>query len=343
MDLQQIKKKLNDNCELVFKELGMQCENFGDNIYSTCPIHEGSDNPRAFSYSVNKGIWKCWTRDCQHSHRNDMFGLIMGALSAKENIDIDFSQALRWACKLLKINQTYSGKKQQEVEIKEADEDFFNVVNIFKNDTEEYQYKKADIKCDICCPSKYFIGRGFSKETLEHFDVGDCNDSGSKLRERAIIPIHDDAGKDIVGIIGRAVKDYMSPKFLLHPKGFDKRYFFYNYHRAIQKAKETSCLFIVEGQGDVWKLYEAGVINAVSIFGKTISKQQEEKLQKLPITHLVILTDNDQAGREAKVQIKRQLSRMYKLTFPKMSTKDVGEMSIEQIQSKILQNLKGTF
>jgi len=343
MDLQQIKKKLNDNCELVFKELGMQYENFGDNIYSTCPIHEGSDNPRAFSYSVGKGIWKCWTRDCQHSYRNDMFGLIIGALSAKENIDIDFSQALKWACKLLKINQTYSGKKQQEVEIKEADEDFFNVVNIFKNDAEEYQYKKADIKCDICCPSKYFIGRGFSKDTLEHFDVGDCNDSGSKLRERAIIPIHDDAGKDIVGIIGRAVKDYMSPKFLLHPKGFDKRYFFYNYHRAIQKAKETSCLFIVEGQGDVWKLYEAGVINAVSIFGKTISKQQEEKLQKLPITHLVILTDNDQAGREAKVQIKRQLSRMYKLTFPKISTKDVGEMTIEQIQSKILQNLKGKF
>ena len=135
----------------------------------------------------------------------------------------------------------------------------------------------------------------------------------------------------------------MSPKFLLHPKGFDKRYFFYNYHRAINKAKETSCLFIVEGQGDVWKLYEAGVINAVSIFGKTISKQQEEKLQKLPITHLVILTDNDQAGREAKVQIKRQLSRMYKLTFPKISTKDVGEMTIEQIQSKILHNLKGTF
>lgn len=343
MDLQQIKKKLNDNWELVFKELGMQYENFGDNIYSTCPIHEGSDNPRAFSYSVSKGIWKCWTRDCQHSHKNDIFGLIIGALSAKENIDIDFSQALKWSCKLLKIDKSYSQNKKQEPELKEGDEDFFNVINIFKTDAEEYRHKKVDIKCDVCCPSTYFINRGFSKETLEHFDVGDCYDSGSKLRDRAIIPIHDDAGKDIVGIIGRAVKEYISPKFLLHPKGFDKRYFFYNYHRAIEKVKETSCLFIVEGQGDVWRLYEAGVLNAVSIFGKTISKQQEEKLQKLPITHLIILTDNDQAGREAKVQIKRQLSRMYKLTFPKMSTKDVGEMTTEQIKSKILQNLKGTF
>lgn len=343
MDLQQIKKKLNDNWELVFKELGMQYEDFGDNIYSTCPIHEGSDNPRAFSYSVSKGIWKCWTRDCQHSHKNDMFGLIIGALSAKESIDVDFSQALKWACKLLKINKSYSQHKKLEPDIKEADEDFFNVINIFKSDAEEYKHKKVDVKCDVCCPSTYFIGRGFSKETLEYFDVGDCYDGGSKLRDRAIIPIHDDAGNDVVGIIGRAVKEYISPKFLLHPKGFDKRYFFYNYHRAIKKAKETSCLFIVEGQSDVWRLYEAGVENAVSIFGKTISKQQEEKLQKLPITHLIILTDNDQAGREAKVQIKRQLSRMYKLTFPKMSTKDVGDMATEQIKSKILHNLKGTF
>jgi DNA primase len=163
------------------------------------------------------------------------------------------------------------------------------------------------------------------------------------MRGRAIIPIHDDTGTDYVGMIGRTTKEYVSPKFLIYPKGFDKRHFFYNYHRAIPKAIETSCLYIVEGQGDVWKLYEAGVFNVVSIFGKTISKEQENKLIKLPITHLVILTDNDQAGREAKVKIKRQLSRFYKLTFPKMLNKDVGDMSIEQIQNQILSKLKGTY
>ena len=143
-------------------------------------------------------------------------------------------------------------------------------------------------------------------------------------------------------MIGRAVKEYKIPKFLIYPTGFDKRFFFYNYHNAIQRAIETSCLFILEGQGDVWKLYEHGVINAVSIFGKTISKEQEEKLLKLPITHLIILTDNDQAGRESKVQIKRQLNRSFKLTFPKMSSKDVGEMSDEEIKS-MLEKLKGTY
>ena len=56
MNLQQIKKKLNENAELVFSELGMKCEVFSDNIYSTCPVHEGSDNPRAFSFSPQRDM-----------------------------------------------------------------------------------------------------------------------------------------------------------------------------------------------------------------------------------------------------------------------------------------------
>ena len=81
----------------------------------------------------------------------------------------------------------------------------------------------------------------------------------------------------------------------------------------------------------------------MGIFGKTITREQEDKLLKMPVTHLVILTDNDQAGRESKMQIQRQLGRTFKLTFPKISTKDIGEMSIEQIKSKILPQVKGTY
>ena len=89
-------------------------------------------------------------------------------------------------------------------------------------------------------------------------------------------------------------------------------------------------------------MYEAGVQNAVSIFGKTLTNEQEQKLSKLPITHLIVLTDNDQAGK-IKVQIKRRLSRMYKITFPTLSSKDIGDMNIKDIKSNILFNLKGTY
>ena len=61
------------------------------------------------------------------------------------------------------------------------------------------------------------------------------------------------------------------------------------------------------------------------------------------MTHLVVLTDNDQAGRQAKVEIQRKFGRMYKLTFPTLSNKDVGDMSVKDIKEKILINLKGTY
>ena len=178
---------------------------------------------------------------------------------------------------------------------------------------------------------------------MKYFDVGDCNENGP-MKDRAIIPIHNDNGESVVGIIGRATKKhYRTPKFLFYPTGFNKRHYFYNYHRALKRAKETSCIFITEGQGDVWKLYESGVKNAVSVFGKTISDEQVNKLLQTPITKIVVLMDSDQAGREARLEIYRKLNRIYKLIFPKVSGKDIGDMTKKQVQENILSSLEGLY
>jgi len=340
MNLKKLKKNLNNNIETVLEKLGVEYESFSDNIYSVCPCHENSDNPRAFSYSIEKGIWKCWTRDCQNEFNNDVFGLIKGALSQKSGTDLEFTDVLKWICKEFNID-----KKQynQSIDPIEKEDDFSNLIkSISKKTTKSFTDKIIDNPYTFETPSEYFLSRGFKKSTLKYFGVGDCYDTGI-MKERSIIPIHNDTGDKLVGMIGRTIKEYRMPKFLIYPSGFNKRYYFYNYHRAIEKAKETNCLYIVEGQGDVWKLHEAGVRNAVSIFGKSISKDQESKIKKLPITRLIILMDNDQAGREARVQMKRQFGRMYRLTFPKLSDKDVGDMSVYKIKKDILSNLKGTY
>ena len=121
--------------------------------------------------------------------------------------------------------------------------------------------KSIDIDCNVQIPSAYFIERDYQAATMKHFGVGDCGYCENNLRDRAIIPIHDDSGKSVVGIIGRTIKEYRLPKFLFHPTGFDKRYYFYNYHRAIKHITDNNIpyLYITEGQGDVWRLYEAGV------------------------------------------------------------------------------------
>ena len=340
MDLQKIKNDLNGRAEEVFSSLGMKYEVLGDNIYCNCPAHEGSDNPRAFSFSKDKGIWKCWTRDCQSQYRNDIFGVIRGSLSKASGVDAGFSEALKWSCGFLGINKQNKSKIVSKPKIEEDD---FSKLVVTLNSNVILDQDYPAIKEDICSelPSKYFISRGFKPETLMYFGVGDCTDKSSKLYDRSIIPIHNDNGEKIIACIARSIKDYKHPKFLLDPKGFDKRYFFYNYHRAISSVEKTSSLILVEGQSDVWRLYEAGITQSMSIFGRSLSKEQETKLYKMPLTHIVILMDNDQAGREAKMQMQRQLGRMYKLSFPRIPTKDVGEMSVDQIKKIVVPQIRG--
>ena len=316
----------------------MEYEINGENIYSTCPIHEGSDNKTAFSMSTEKQVWRCWTRDCQSEHGSDVFGLIQGVLSKREGRDVGFKEALDWACKILNIDSK-SIKRTPKTE--EPDE-FVKLVGMFSTKQQQKRVEETPEKYNTICPSSYFGSRGYEKETLVNFSVGDCEVKGSAMYQRAVIPIHNDDGSKVVAYIGRSTKDYRTPKFLF-TKGFNKRDFLYNYHRAIKRASERSCLFITEGQGDVWRLYEAGVNNAVSIFGKSLSASQKQKIESSGVTNLVILTDNDQAGRESKVQIQRELSRMFKLRFPRLSKKDIGDLSVDKIKEEILPQVKGLF
>ena len=338
MDLKKIKNMLFEDIELLLNNLEMKYEILGDNVYSTCPVHEGSDNSRAFSLSLDKQIWRCWTRDCQQQYDNDVFGLVRGVLSQRTGKDVGFKESLLWACKILNINS-----RDVKVTKREEPSDFVKLVNIFSDDQQTFSCDTNIASCaSIVHPSGYFTDRGFSENTLLYFGVGDCVDKSSSMIHRAIIPIHNDDGSQVVAQIGRTTKDYRKPKFLF-TKGFDKRHFLYNYHRAIEKGKEKSCLFITEGQGDVWKLHEAGVTNAVSIFGKSLSSQQQEKLERSGVTKLVILTDNDQAGRESKTEIQRRLGRMFNLCFPRLKRKDVGDMMVDDVRSQILTQVEGAF
>lgn len=335
-DLQHLKSLLNNNIEKILSSLNQEYEILGDNIYSTCPVHNDSDNPRAFCFSKNRGMWKCWTRDCQNEYKNDVFGLIQGALSAQTGKQATFKDALIWGKNLVNVTKNITKQENNQT----VDESWHNITSILLDNTECKSNSVISIDENIAYPSKYFITRGFQKRTLDHFGIGDCIDKNSKLFDRAIIPIHDQNG-NMVAIIARSIKEYKDPKFIIHPKGVNKSCLLYNHHRAIESVTQSHTVFIVEGQGDVWRLYEAGIYNAVGIFGKTISKDQEKMLNSMPITHMVILTDNDQAGREAKIQIKRQFSRMYRLSFPVFKKKDVGDMQINEIKDVILGQIKG--
>ena len=168
----------------------------------------------------------------------------------------------------------------------------------------------------------------------------DCVSAHPIVKNRSIIPVFYQQSK--VGYIARATKPWQSPKYLFSDK-FKKANFLYNYDNALEKCTQTSTLFLVEGQGDVWRMYESGVENCVGLFGKDISAKQKDLLLKSGATRLVVLTDNDQAGRESKIKIQRELFRLFNLIFPKIKAKDIGEMSPQKIKDSILTNLEGMY
>ena len=335
LDLKQVNRQGFEEIEALLGSFGIEHEVFGDNIYCRCPIHEGSDNDRGFSISTDKLVWKCWTRGCESVYGRDIFGLVKGVLSTQSGKEATFGDALKYMCGVLGIKG--DNKKAPK---KEKPDEFVELVNMFNRGSGPLGPRQIEVKKYDLQPSKYFASRGFSRETLEHFGVGDCYNKNTDMYQRAVIPIRTPEG-DLFAYVGRAIKDYMKPKFLF-TSGFDKRFFLYNLDLAIHRARETSPLLVTEGQGDVWKLFEHGASNAVGIFGKTITKQQENEMLKNGITKLVILTDNDQAGRESKIQIQRSLSRNFTLIFPRFSGKDIGDMGKKQADS-VLSQIKGLY
>jgi len=51
--------------------------------------------------------------------------------------------------------------------------------------------------------------------------------------------------------------------------------------------------------------------------------------------NLVILTDNDEAGKKASEQIKDKCKNTYRIYQPTIEANDIGEMSIEEINNQI--------
>lgn len=335
-DLKKIKSAIYNNTELLLDSLNIKYELINGNYFFPCPIHAGSDNKKAVSISKERMTWRCWTRSCQENHGAGIINFVQAVLSARSTSKVDFNKTIKYICKVYTLNV----KENLNIEYDIPPNEFTEIIKIFE------PYKKlhnvADVdKINISDSCEYFVSRGFKPETLKYFSVGDCLDSDSIMKNRAIIPIHNGDNK-IVGYIGRATKPYITPKFLFS-RGFKKTDYLYNYNRAIESISDTSALFLAEGQGDVWRLYEAGVKNCVSIFGREISPAQKHQILNMNITTLVVLTDDDQSGRESKFQIQRQFSRIFSLKFPILSKKDIGDMKVDQVQSQILTQVKGLY
>lgn len=355
--------ELCDNIEELLDSFELEYKINQKLINMSCPIHDG-DNFSAINIYPDgeryRGNWVCRTHNCEDTFKKSIIGFIRGIISSRKygwakpgDNTASFQEALDYAMSFLKkdISKIKISKVDREKKV------FANMVNYINKPIVEDtpQITREQIIKSIQIPAQYYIDRNYTKEILSKYDVGLCSNPDKPMNNRVVVPIYDNSYKFMVGCTGRSIfercidcKCYHDPnskcpedeKKWLHPKwkhnaDFKSQNHLYNFWFAKEHILQTSMAIIVESPGNVWRLEENGIHNSVAIFGSSLSDRQKILLDSSGAMNLVVLTDNDEAGRKAAEQIKTKCQNTYRIFIPEISKADVGEMTSEQIQTEI--------
>jgi 5S rRNA maturation endonuclease (ribonuclease M5) len=320
-DLVAISEKVRNKPSILFNKIlpNLDVSDFSSKIYTSCPIH-GGDNPHGCAIFLDSKpvvTWRCFTNHCEEQGKN-IFNLVSQILK------IGYYQAVEY------VEELYRDE---------------NVIILPRQITTE-----KDVRVPKCYyPSSYFIQRGFSPYTLRRFKVGFCYDKSSPFYGRHIAPlIHK---QKCYGIAGRTCWDecskcgsyhnpeydcptYFIPKWKFS-KGCSTNSLFYNFS-AKNHVKKKSEVILVEGQSDVWRLYEAGYYNVFGLMGGYITEERMNVLKRLGVKRVLLLMDNDEAGRKHEESIDNFLSNFdFQVDSQCVSGKDISDCSIKYLKGFI--------
>lgn len=332
-------------------------------ITMPCPIH-GGDNASALNLYPEgenyRGNWKCRTHGCEKIFKGSVIGFIRGVISRQkygwtesDDVSCSFKEAVEFATGFIKKDLSQIKISKTEREKKQ----FTNVVNCLNNTPEisrSVVTREQIIKALEIAP-QYYIDRNYTKEILTKYDVGLCEKAGKEMTGRVVVPVYDTKYQFMVGCTGRSIYEKCSkckayhntqdlcpnlesswtfPKWK-HSLDFKSQNHLYNFWFAKDYIFKSGIAIIVESPGNVWRLEENDIHNSVAIFGSSLSDRQKILLDSSGAMSLIILTDNDEAGRKAAEQIKNKCQNTYRIFIPKISKPDIGEMNSNEINNEI--------
>lgn len=316
-------------------------------IISACPIHDG-DNQTAFNINVDEdhedhyGKWFCNTKHCHDSKPGkDVLSLVWCLLEKKYDKEFKFTEVIKF-CK-----DFCSDVAIDDSNISIYSNTYNAIDKLLKIDLKKQGVKKDSkitketVRKHLEFPAEYYLRRGYSKEILDIFDIGICTNPKSQMYQRVVFPVYDENDEYMVGCTGRTTCD--DPRKWINLKGFNKSNFLYNYGKAMEHIQSKQTIILVEGQGDVIRLWEAGIYNAVGIFGSRISDSQEFLIQKTGVSNIVIMTDNDDAGHACAKDLNERLKYLFNIYTVYLTKKDIGDMTIEEINREIKPQIEGKF
>lgn len=345
---------VSTDIDRLFAELGIEARRRGKRYVGPCPVHN-SDNPTSFHFypegSRVRGIWRCLTRDCHLQHKETLIGLVRAVLSTQSGRNVSFWDAVHWVCR-------FAGVSYNDITVDISGHErraFIGAMELLAPQMEEPRSTPiADIASRLTIPSPYFLSRGYSQEVLKRYLVGEPREENprSPFHRRAVVPVFSEDGRGIIGYTGRSLfaqckdchrwhggtcpsQEYRhGPRYAKwrHSDNLPVRETLYNLHSARHEIRRTGKVVLVEGPGDVWRLEEAGLHNAVAVFGKTLEDPQQVLLEKLGVTTVVLMLDADEAGRAGNKEIIEILRTVFHLRIVSPPRKDVGEMSEEEVR-----------
>jgi len=359
-ELKVLGDKIALNIVPVLAHFGIEVQIFDDYVTCPCPIH-GGDCPTGWTMTTDAdnpylGIWVCWTEHCEQEidkttgkkkYVNNPIGLIRALLSNKyDREDIPFTDAVSFAMKLVETNFEDLNKGSSKVDFTKK-----SLSNAERNFKRREQNKKLGhprnkVRQSLLRPAKYFLNRGYSEEVLDAFDVGVSRNTKGVMRKRVIVPVYDDEGEVMVGYLGRwpseEYEDYEQPKWRFSKKFYSGAWL-YGYHIAKGYIEDTKIVVLVEGQGDVWRLWESGIKNSVGMFGCSITDTQLRILENSAAEKIALICDNDKAGQKARISIRKKCEGKLEVVDIMIESKDIGEMSTTEIEQKIKPQIEGLY
>ena len=342
-ELKRLSDKIAANIIPIFEKFGIEVNDFDEYISCPCPVHDG-DNPNAFTMTTDCshpyfGMWKCWTQGCEEENVNTPIGLIRILLSKLKDKDISFDDTIVYCMRLVETDFENLNKESGTVE--------FDTVSRFEKALQRREKNKESgitrnqVRDSLERPAQYYIERGYSEEVLDQFDVGVCTNQNKQMKGRVVAPVYDDEFQFMVGCVGRVAHENYNGRKWVNSKQFYAGAWLYGYWLSQEHIRNSRSVILVEGQGDVWRLWEAGIKNAVGMFGSGLTDTQVRLLETSGAFTLILLTDNDEAGKKARVSIRKKCKRTFNILEIDLSTKDVGEMSVEQINEELKPKLEG--
>ena len=289
----------------------------GSNLKGLSPFTD--EKTPSFVVSPAKQIFKCFS--------TGKGGSVVTFLMEKEHFS--YPEALRFLANKYGVQiPEESEPTAKELADKTERESLFIINDFAKNYFHQNLQESTEGKA---VGLSYFEERGFTKETIEKFQLGYClnvSDDFTKaalskgyslsylekvglvkskderhfdfFRGRVLFPIQSISGR-ILGFGGRSlVNDKKVAKYFNSPESiiYNKSEILYGlYFSKGEIVKYDECL-LCEGYTDVISMHQSGIQNVVSSSGTSLTKEQV-KLVKRYTKNLTILYDGDAAGIKA--------------------------------------------